>query len=204
MAALNRQRSRRSLRLIAVVFATGLIAGLFPAVADAHAALSQSDPADGARLTEQPATVSLTFNEDIQPQFAALVVSSGDARTHSGAVTVEGNTVSTPLATLPAAGAYTVAFRAVSADGHPITGSYTFTYAPPATSTATQSAAAPGPAGTQTSVAAAPRDEGHLIEGADNRLFWIVGILVVAILAGSAVLFRMARSHNTSRTTGSD
>lgn len=205
MAALNRRGSSRLLRLIAVVFATGLIAGLIPAVAGAHAALSQSNPADGASLAEQPATVSLTFNEDIQPHFAAPVVSSGDARTYSGAVTVEGNTVSTPLATLPAAGAYTVAFRAVSADGHPITGSYTFTFAPPATSTTTQSAAAPGPATAQTSVTAAPREEEvHLIEGADNRLFWVVGILVIAILASGGVLFWLARSHNNSRTTGRD
>lgn len=193
MPQVRPSRPRPRWTSVAAVVAAVIFLGVHtPAVASAHAALSQANPADGARVTELPATVSLTFNEDIQPQFAALAVTSPDEQTHSGTLTVAGNTLSAPLRPLPAAGTYTVAFRAVSSDGHPITGSYDFTYSPPPSAgqqfTQQQTATPP---------ATAPRaDDSHLIEGADNHWFWMVGILVVAILAGGAALVHLARSHS--------
>lgn len=44
----------------------------------AHAALAGSNPADGAELETAPEQVTVTFTEDIQPQFAAMTVVGAD------------------------------------------------------------------------------------------------------------------------------
>jgi copper resistance protein C len=46
---------------------------------------------------------------------------------HNGTATVFGNQLSVALKTSKVLGKYRVSYRAISADGHPITGSYDFT-----------------------------------------------------------------------------
>ncbi|SEH55172.1 Copper-binding protein CopC (methionine-rich) [Mycolicibacterium rutilum] len=100
-------------------------------IAAAHTALSSSDPAPDATVTAAPAAIMLTFNEDISPQFASVVVSSADGRNWiSGSPQVEGQRLTAAVEPgRPGNGVYTVGYRVVSADGHPVTGSYKFTLA---------------------------------------------------------------------------
>ena len=49
-----------------------------PGVAAAHATRIATDPAENAELTEAPPRVSATFNEAMQPQFAAMTVVGPD------------------------------------------------------------------------------------------------------------------------------
>ena len=109
------------------------IAGVSPAFA--HAALTGTSPSEGADATDIT-EVSLTANEDLLDLDGGkgFVFAVTDADGHfygDGCVVVDDATASMPVS-LGEAGKYTVAYRVVSADGHPIEGNWTFTYAPAA------------------------------------------------------------------------
>ena len=114
-------------------------------VASAHAARVSADPADNAVLTTDPDRVSATFNERLQTTFAAMTVVGPDGNVWStGEPTVQGAVVSIGMRPLGPAGAYTVNYRVTSADGHVVSGSWSFRLAVAGTGT-------PGPAAAATS-----------------------------------------------------
>lgn len=116
---------------------TGVLAGA--GVAGAHATRIASDPAENATLTQSPATVSATFNEDMQPQFAAMTVVGPDGNLWStGEPHVDGAVLSVGVRPLGPSGTYTVNYRATSTDGHVVSGSWSFRLTVPGTG-------APGP-----------------------------------------------------------
>lgn len=120
-------------RILAPVFAAVVLAGGVAAPAFAHAALTGTSPETGANATEITA-VSLTANEELLDlgDGEGFVFAVTDADGHfygDGCVTVDGTSASMPVQ-LGTAGDYTVAYRVVSADGHPIEGSWQFTYSP--------------------------------------------------------------------------
>ena len=129
-------RSRRRTWAATAALTVGLVALGAPG-ASAHDQLISTDPADGAVLAAPPSELSVTFSEPVLNISPTIAVTGPDGPvTTSVAVT---DTVVT--ATLPeglADGDYTVAWRVVSSDGHPVQGSFTFTIqaAPPATGTA--------------------------------------------------------------------
>ncbi|TDL11502.1 copper resistance protein CopC [Mycolicibacterium obuense] len=93
----------------------------------AHAARIGSDPADNAVLPQAPGRVSATFNETMQPEFAAMTVVGPDgAQWADGTPTVDGAVISIGVRPGAPAGTYTVNYRATSADGHVVTGSWPF------------------------------------------------------------------------------
>lgn len=100
---------------------------LAPAPAGAHAALVSTDPEDGAVLDAAPSTVTLEFNEPVTR--SEVVVTAPDGSAVPVEVAARDRDV---VATLGRSGedgqqgTYTVAYRVVSADGHPITGTSTF------------------------------------------------------------------------------
>jgi len=107
----------------------------------AHAARISSDPAENASLTQAPLKISATFNEAMQPQFAAMTVIGPDGNMWStGEPAVDGAVITVGVRPLGPAGTYTVNYRATSADGHVVSGSWSFqltvagtgTSAPPA------------------------------------------------------------------------
>ena len=132
-----------------------LLAGLLAAaialapVASAHAVLVATDPAKGAQLAAGPAQVSATFNEPLQPAFAAMTVVGPDANLWStGDPRVTGAVISVGLRSLGPAGSYTVNYRVTSADGHVVTGSWAFELTTPGSGTPGPPAATPaGPGG---------------------------------------------------------
>ncbi len=103
------------------------------APASAHDQLLSSDPADGAVLDAPPVAVTLTFSAEILPISPTVLV-----RDSAGAVVVDaepsvtGAVVTQSMPPTVAAGLYSVAWRVVSADGHPIEGTFAFTVASPA------------------------------------------------------------------------
>lgn len=136
----------------------GLLVGVLGATpAAAHDTLEGSDPGDGATVATVPASVTLTFNEEVQ-NFSPVIQVTGPDGTDwaDGEPTVAGVDVSVPVKAGAPAGAYTVAYRIVSSDGHPVTGELTFTAeaaaagaapaAPPASTPAASAAAASTPA----------------------------------------------------------
>nr|WP_148685150.1 copper resistance CopC family protein [Mycolicibacterium tusciae] len=115
--------------------------------AAAHAARISTDPAENASLTTAPPRVSATFSEAMQPEFAAMTVIGPDGNMwSSGEPEVNGAVISVGVRPLGPAGTYTVNYRATSADGHVVSGSWPFqltvagagTSAPPAAPTPPQ------------------------------------------------------------------
>jgi copper resistance protein C len=115
-------------------------------VASAHAARLSTDPADNAALAIGPDRVSATFNEALQTTFAAMTVIGPDGNVWSASdPAVQGAVVSIGLRPLGPAGTYTVNYRVTSADGHVVSGSWSFRLTTPGTGTP-----GPRPAGADT------------------------------------------------------
>jgi hypothetical protein len=95
------------------------------APASAHTALRSSSPADGAALTTTPGEVRLEFNERPASSPPQVAVTLGGRVIPSGPARTDGTSVVTPV-TLPGPGAYTVAYRVVAGDGHPVQGTVRF------------------------------------------------------------------------------
>ncbi len=114
-------------RILAAV-AVGVLVAIGAATpAWAHSRLLRTDPADGATLTRPVATVTLTFNERVRGRFSTVVVTGpGDISYSRGAVQVVDTDVQQRVYPLRS-GNYRVAWRAVSADGHPVQGEFGFT-----------------------------------------------------------------------------
>lgn len=100
-------------------------------VASAHTSLVGSDPGNGATVASPLTAVVLNFSEEINPAFADVAVTSADGRNWvSGSANVEGSRLTVALGPDRLTnGLYTVGYRVVSSDGHPVSGSYIFTIA---------------------------------------------------------------------------
>ncbi|WP_234319269.1 copper resistance protein CopC [Streptomyces sp. NRRL S-237] len=103
--------------------------------ASAHAGLSGSDPADGSVLKTEPQHVTLTFTESVSFSDDSLrVLSPANERVNPRpAQHADGkeNTARVELSGKLPQGTYTVAWRVVSADGHPISGAFVFSIGQP-------------------------------------------------------------------------
>lgn len=184
--------------LIATLLAVVLsVVGAAPALA--HNVLVSSDPTNGAVLDTAPQQVSFTFDQPIQNFDPALKVFGPNGNDFTTAApTVQGNTISAPIAAGPA-GDYRVAFRIVSSDGHPVTGEITFTLTEAAAGTAS---------GTPTSAAGDAGDAGENGQGAADAsqgglggwLWAIVGVAAVLVVAAIAIAMRKPRDERESKS----
>jgi copper resistance protein C len=122
------------LSLGAVLLAAAALLG--SGAASAHTVRLSTDPADNAVLDAAPGRVSATFDEQLQPQFDAMTVVGPDGNLWSiGDAQVQGAVISVGVRPLGPAGIYTVNYRVTSADGHPVSGSWTFRLATASTGT---------------------------------------------------------------------
>lgn len=124
----SRSTTRRPVaaRLALVVVLAALGWGWAAAPASAHASVSSTLPTDGAQLERTPTEVTLSFSEDVSVALGAVrVLDREGRRVDRGGIEVTGRQVAVAVEELPE-GPYLVAWRAVSADSHPIHGSFTF------------------------------------------------------------------------------
>ena len=113
--------------IVGLLAVFAILVGTSPA--RAHAELESSDPKEGATLSSAPAAISFVFGEEILPEGNAVTLTdvAADTRLEVGPVEVEGDTVSVAWPSVSPAGEFRAAYRVVSADGHPIDGTITFT-----------------------------------------------------------------------------
>ncbi|MEV4426126.1 copper resistance protein CopC [Streptomyces sp. NPDC049602] len=136
----------RLLILAAALLGT-LLAGAAPA--SAHAALTGSDPKDGAVVATAPKEVNLTFSEQVAMSPDSIrVLDPAGRRADTGEIRdlCSGSVVRYGVglrAGLPD-GTYTVAWQTVSADSHPIAGAFTFSIGAPSTTSVALPDQAPG------------------------------------------------------------
>lgn len=150
----------RLLRSVIVVAIASMatLAALPAQRASAHNTLLSSDPADGATLSTPPTQITWFFDKSVPLEtLTVTVIDPTGARSEvSGSVHgASGDTeVVTPLPPLPA-GAVSLRWRLVGADGHPITGRVDVTISAP-TPSAAPATTAPAAATPTTPVTAAP------------------------------------------------
>ncbi|CAO5175046.1 copper resistance protein C [Frankia sp. AiPs1] len=143
---------------------TALVAAL-AVPASAHSRLELTSPAAGAILAQAPGEVVLTFNEAVSSRYTRVAVTSPDGTAHTrGDPQVQGTSVHQALSAL-GNGRYTVAYQAVSADGHPVGGTFDFTVAQAAALTPAPAASAT-PDATATAHSAAPATTSPVRTGA--------------------------------------
>ncbi|MFE7230223.1 copper resistance CopC/CopD family protein [Streptomyces sp. NPDC057596] len=126
----------RALMLLLMAVVGVLLAGAAPA--SAHAALTGSDPQQGAVVDKAPAQVSLTFSEQVAMSDDSLrVLDPKGNRVDAGKpANVSGTTYAVRLRSGLPDGTYTVAYQVVSADSHPVGGAYTFSIGAPSRTSA--------------------------------------------------------------------
>lgn len=161
--------------------------------AAAHDQLLTTDPADGATVQSLPAQITLTFNEDVLPDAGATIVEVTDAAgatVAQGAPAVSGAAVTQELAS-PADpnGAYSVAWKVVSSDGHPVSGTFAFTVAGAPVTTPTPTPT-PTPTATPTPSPTAAPDSGY--RGPQP---WIWIPIVGAVLGGALLYLLVDRAR---------
>jgi methionine-rich copper-binding protein CopC len=129
--------------LLSALFGALFIAAavLFAAApASAHDAAESSSPAQGATVATPPEKVSVTFNNDPLALGSQIQVKDAAGTNWAeGPVEIVDNVASQKLRAGAPAGEFTVLWRVVSSDSHPIEGTFTFT--------ATAAAAGTGTAG---------------------------------------------------------
>ncbi len=181
---------------VLVLAAAGLAAGA--TAASAHTTLESTSPRADAAVRAPLATVQLTFSEPVAAP-AYLAVTGPKGRADDGAAQVRGAVVSVRLKDGLPSGRYTVAFRVVSEDGHPVESSYAFqlqapaAVAAPAPSTST-AAAAPVPSASAApapSVAAAA----STTAGSDHSNHWFMGFAGIAMVVAGAGALVWERRH---------
>jgi copper transport protein len=131
----DRSRARRIVAASAGVL-FGLLAVLLgpAAPASAHAALVGTDPGSGTIVPDAPNKVTLTFSESVQLLPGKIQVLAPDgARADQGQPQQAGDTVTIPLRSGGGRGTYLVSYRVISADSHPVGGSFSYSVGAPST-----------------------------------------------------------------------
>ncbi|MFD0032729.1 copper resistance CopC/CopD family protein [Streptomyces sp. NPDC127172] len=126
----------RHLLLLLLAVTGALLAGAAPV--SAHAALTGSDPKQGAVVEQAPTRVSLTFSEEVAMSDGSVrVLDPAGKRVDTGKTTdLGGTTYGVPLHSGLPDGTFTVAYQVVSADSHPVSGAFTFSIGAPSKTTA--------------------------------------------------------------------
>ena len=165
----------------AVLAVAGLMIGASPAWA--HNVLKSSNPTDGERVARTPSSVVLTFDEPAIALGTKLVVTGPEGPAQIGTPRLVDKTVTQDLQPGAPAGAYTVDWRVTSADGHPISGSFTFT------------AKAAGVPSTAPSFAPQPSTAPTAPTARGSSALWLVAGAVIVLAAGLLAVGRRRWRH---------
>nr|WP_301287911.1 copper resistance protein CopC [Paenibacillus sp. MSJ-34] len=124
---------RSTLWLLAVLGIFIFSLCLRPVAAQAHAVIERMVPDANERLQEAPPAIELQFNERIEADVASLTLLDSNGKPAAAAEPEPSEDRKTLRLSLPALedGVYTVSYRVISADGHPVSGAYVFTVGEP-------------------------------------------------------------------------
>ncbi|MFB6555066.1 copper resistance CopC/CopD family protein [Streptomyces sp. NPDC056405] len=149
--------------------------------ASAHAALRSTDPEDGTVLQRAPRHVTLTFTESVglrDDSFRVLDPGGHRVRTgEAGRADGRSDTARVALSGELGEGTYTVAWRVVSADSHPVSGAFTFSVGKPSVTTA--------------SVDTGPTEDP--LTAALHKIARYLAYLAAALLIGTAAFVALCR-----------
>jgi copper transport protein len=122
---------RGRIALTAALVAAGLLA---PSAASAHAYLVKTVPAASVVLNAPPPNVQLTYDEAVEPRFAIISVTNAQGQQETTALPqrspADPDTLVVPLRPHLPEGWYLIYWRAISVDGHPVQGAFTYAVGP--------------------------------------------------------------------------
>lgn len=120
------------MRRVGLIIALAVLA--LPASASAHAYLIKTSPPASRVLNGPPKTVALTYDEAVEPRFAIISVTNakGEQQATGSPQRSPANpdTLVVPLEPHLPEGWYLVYWRAISVDGHPVQGAFTYAVGP--------------------------------------------------------------------------
>ena len=154
--------------------------------ASAHTSLTGANPAANATVAP-PTQIVLTYADPVQLPQVVLTDAGGGRHEAGKAQAVDNKVTEAVKGTLPN-GVYTVGWRVVSPDGHPISGTYTFTVTGSTGAAGTGSTGAAGTAPGATAPAAKAAGNGS---GGSSGWLWIgLAAAVVALAGGGFAWYR--------------
>ncbi|WP_433475217.1 copper resistance CopC family protein [Spirillospora sp. CA-142024] len=172
--------SRAALRAAAGAAAVGTALALTTVPASAHTTLTSADPAKNSTVAA-PSQIVLTYGDPVR--LPRVVVTDGSQKQYqAGTARAVDNKVTQAVGGALPNGEYTVGWRVVASDGHPVEGTYKFTVKGSqggAQSAAPASPASPAPSATK---AASAQDS-----GGSSGWLWIGLIALALALAGGAI-----------------
>jgi copper transport protein len=125
----------RGIRIAPVLVAAAVAAVLaLPGTASAHAYLVKTVPAASVVLNAPPPNIQLTYDEAVEPRFAIISVTDVDGHQETTGPVHRSpsnpDTLVVPLRPSLPEGWYLIYWRAISVDGHPVNGFFTYAVGP--------------------------------------------------------------------------
>ncbi|MFL0515873.1 copper resistance CopC family protein [Brevibacterium luteolum] len=115
-------------RLVSVLAVLVAVVLLPVAPASAHDVVTGTNPEDGQSLDAVPEAIEVSFsNAPLSMGSEILIKDAAGTNWAEGGVEIDGNMAVQPVNPEAPAGEYTVTWRVVSSDSHPIDGSFSFT-----------------------------------------------------------------------------
>lgn len=204
-------RSPRPAVLLALLTSLLLAAGTVLSTASsvaAHDSILSASPEADATVGVAPQEISLTFSGEILAVGSAVVIeviAPGGQNLGIEQPQIDGTTVTQALTRDQEPGLYTVRWRVVSSDGHPISGEYAYTLVSaaipdnPPTPEPTAAAQRPEPSPTRSTAGSA--DDGHSGQASSGaELFPVLAVISgVVIVGGTLVVVLMVARERRRR-----
>ena len=165
--------------LVLVVGAQLLSAGS----ASAHDVLEETNPKDGSTVAVTPSEVTLTFDQVAFAVGSQVLVKGPSGNVASGPVRIVDHVVHQAVQPGAPAGPYTIEWRVTSADGHPVSGQFTFT---------SQAAAA----GTPPAVGATPSAAPATAATGASSIGWVAPVVALVVIWCLIVFFVLRRRRD--------
>jgi copper resistance protein C len=205
--------------VVALLAAAALVLVGAPA-ASAHDSLVSSSPSDGQTVATVPDRIVLTMNEAPVSVGTRVVVRGPDGEVQQGSPRVVKNTVQQTVAAGSPAGRYTVVWRVTSGDGHPVSGTFTFTADAAGTVASGSATTTPNAQGSTTTVpgaqatpttaadqpgtpVAGPTSSTSTGESGQSGTFWALWLVVaLVVMAGVGATVVRRRRLDSGRGHG--
>jgi copper resistance protein C len=123
-----------------IALLSSLLIFIFGTNAFAHSHLAESTPNNGEIVTETLKTITLSFETNLEPTSSFTLLDEKNTQAPISAVTINGNQLMADVVTNLENGAYTIHWKIIGEDGHPLEGDIPFTLQVPVNTEAPEQA----------------------------------------------------------------